>query len=129
MIFNSLHSQAHHGQVIVWSGAVAVGLHFGGEGVDDLAGAFEVGVAQDAEQAVVAKLLLLRVLGFVEAVGIDEKGTALDGGYLLAFVFQTGPQADGGIGLHLKEVALMVAAESCTLQYSVPRIMVMISSG
>ena len=54
MIFNSLHSQAHHREIVVGFGAVAVGLHFGGEGVDDLAGALEVGVAQDAEQAVVA---------------------------------------------------------------------------
>ena len=41
-------------------------------------------VAQDAEQAVIAKLLLLLVLGFVEAIGINKERPLLDSIYLFA---------------------------------------------
>ena len=97
----------HHGEVVVGLGAGAVFLDLGGEGLDDLMGGVETGVAEDAEQAVVAKLLLLAVLGLVQAVGIDEEGMVLDVLDLLADILQIGPQADGGIGLHLEEVAMI----------------------
>ena len=104
-----LYSQAHHGEVVVGFGTITVLLDFGLQSLDDLLGGVEVSVAQDVEQAVVAELLLLRVLGFVESVGIDEERTALDGVDALALVLQAWPQADGCIGLHFEEVALMVA--------------------
>lgn len=44
----------------------------GGEGLNDLFGGLEVGIAQDVKQTGIAKLLLLLVLGFVETIGIDE---------------------------------------------------------
>ncbi len=50
---------AHHGEVVVGVGAVAVLLHDGGEGVDDLAGTLEVGGPDVFQHAVVAQLLLL----------------------------------------------------------------------
>ena len=62
-----------------------MGFHLGLEGVDDLLGRIEMGMAQNLYQAVVAKLFLLRILGFVESVGIDEQrnerlGDVVEGG-------------------------------------------------
>ena len=105
-----IYSQAHHGEVVVGFGTVAVGFHLGLERFDDLTGGIEMRIAQELQQAVVAELFLLRVLGFVESVGIDKQRTALDGVNLLTFVFQSGPQTDGRVGNHIEEFTVMFAS-------------------
>ncbi len=87
-----------------------MGFDFGLEGVDDLAGGVKAGGAEDVEQALVTELLLLWVLGLVQTIGVDEEGTALDGVDALALVFESGPQANGGTGNHLQEIAVTLAA-------------------
>ena len=105
----SRYSQAHHRQVVVRLGAIAEVLYFRGEGLDDLLGGVEVGVAQDVENSLVAKLLLMRVLGFVQSVGVDEQCPALDGVDFFTLVFQVGTDADGHVGYHLQVVAVVFA--------------------
>ena len=61
----------------------------------------EVGVAQDIEQAIIAKLNLSWVFGLVESIGIDEQRPTLDAINLFAHVLQIGPQANRSIRLHL----------------------------
>ena len=73
--------------------------------INELTGTGEGGVGEYAEHTVVAKLFLLKVLGLVETVGIDEDGLALDVVVLLTDIFQIVPQADGGVRLYLHELA------------------------
>ena len=61
-------------------------LNFGFQGVDHLLGRLQVCVAQELQQAVVAELLLLLVLGLVQSVGVDEERVALDVSNLLPLV-------------------------------------------
>ena len=49
-----------------------MGCYVGRQGFDYLLGCVEVGVAQNAEQALVAKLTQFGVLSLVESVGIDK---------------------------------------------------------
>jgi len=85
-------------------------IYFLGDGVDELVGIVKVGVAEELQQAVVTILLLAVVLCLVQPVGVDEEGAALDAFYLLTLILQSGPEADGGIGQHVEEVSVMLAA-------------------
>jgi len=100
--------QAHHREVVVGLGTVTVVLHLGHQCLDDLPGRAEGCGAQDAEQTVVAKLLLLLVLRFVKTVGVEKQRTALDIVNLLALVFDAREEADGGIRQHFEELTLTV---------------------
>ena len=84
-------------------------LNLDGERFDHLPGTFEVSMSEDVKQTVVAKLLLGRVLGLVKTIGIDKQRAPLDAIYLLSLIVQFIPEADGRIGFHVKEVAMMFA--------------------
>ena len=66
-------------------------------------------IAQDIYQMVIAKLVVLTVLGFVQSIGIDEQRTTLDTVYLLALELQSWHYADGEVRQHLQELAVMLA--------------------
>ena len=70
-----MHAQAHHGEVIVGVCTVAMFLNFCSQGLYYLLGCFKVSIAQDREQTVIAKLLVLAVFGLVQSVGIEEQCT------------------------------------------------------
>ena len=78
-------------------------FYLGHEVLDHLLRTLVAGVADGAQQSVVAKLFVLGVLGFVEAVGIDEEGSLPDAVDTLADELESRPQAYGGIGLHMEE--------------------------
>ena len=80
-------------------------LDFGGHIADDVVGGVELHTADDIHEAVVAKLLLLGVLGLVQSVAVDKEGAVLDILHGLADKLQARPEADGGVGLHLHELA------------------------
>ena len=64
-----------------------MGFNLSLERFDNMLGGIEMRIAQEIQQAVVVELFLLRILGFVESVGIDKQRTAFDRIYLLLFVF------------------------------------------
>jgi hypothetical protein len=82
---------------------MAVTFYFCIQDFHYLTGILEFGMAQDVEHTVIAQLLLTVVLCLVQSVAIDEERTPFDGCDLLADELQPGPEADGGIGLHLEE--------------------------
>ena len=84
-------------------------LYLSGQCLYHLTGCVEMSIAQDIYQMVIAKLTVLAVLGFVQSVGIDKQRTALDAIYLLALELQTWHYADGEVGQHLQELAVMLA--------------------
>ena len=99
----------HHREVIVGLGTVAIGLYFLLQRFYHLTGVFKVGTSQDFEQTIIAELLLLRILCLIKTVGIDKQQTILNAIDFFALILQFRPQADGRIGYHLKEIAMMIA--------------------
>lgn len=84
-------------------------LYLSGQCLYHLTGCVEMSIAQDIYQMVIAKLTVLAVLGFVQSIGIDEQRTTLDTVYLLALELQSWHYADGEVGQHLQELAVMLA--------------------
>ena len=84
-------------------------LYLSGQCLYHLTGCVEMRIAQDVYQMVIAKLVVLTVLGFVQSIGIDEQRTTLDTVYLLALELQSWHYADGEVGQHLQELAVMLA--------------------
>ena len=81
--------------------------HFLRHTLNNLTGVLEGGGAQYIQQPLIAKLLLLRVLGFVQAIGVDKERTPADGIDFLARVLYPREEADGRIGLYFKEMATL----------------------
>ena len=75
-----------------------------------LLGGVEVGMPEDIQQPVIAKLVLLRIFGFVKSVGIDEEGTLPDALKFFTLIFESGPEADGGIGQYFEEITMMLTS-------------------
>ena len=66
-------------------------FYFGMERLNHLLGRVEVGMSQNVQQPLVAKLALPQVFGLVPTVGVDKQCAPLDARYLLTFVVHLGP--------------------------------------
>ena len=98
-------------------------LYLGLEQLYGLLGALEGGVGHDLEQALISELLLLAVLRLVETVGVDEEWLVGNICYLLAFVLQSWPHADGGVGQHIDELGTEYGrVMSCVAEVEVARL-------
>ena len=104
-----IYSQAHHGEVVVGLGTVAMLFYIGLDGLNHILSRVELGITQEIEQTIVAELLLLEILSLIQSVGIDKQRTALDARNLLAFVFQAWEEAYRCIGNHLEEITIVIA--------------------
>jgi hypothetical protein len=62
-----------------------MGLYTVLQGFNDLLGRIEVGFSENMNQALIAKLLLLKILCFVESVGIYKQWPVLNGINLFAY--------------------------------------------
>ena len=68
-----IYMQAEHGEVIARIGSVAVTLNFVLHGLNHLAGTQITSALNYCEQLLIAKLLKLRILSLVQAVGIYKE--------------------------------------------------------
>ena len=100
-------AETEHGEVVVGLGTVAVGLDGLAEVFDDVLGGVELGMAEDIEQTIIAKLVLFAVFGFVESIAVEEERTTFDGFELLTFVFEARPKSDGSIGKNFEEITMV----------------------
>ncbi len=105
LTFNQFEAQER--QVIVGCGTVAVAFDSFLQHLDNLLGVERQGARHQFLQAMLTEELLLRVLGFVEAIGVDEHLASTDVVDALAYESTLLPDADGTVGvLKFHELAI-----------------------
>ena len=73
-----LHHQAEQSKVIVGIGSVTMALHLLLHHRHHLIGTAKMHLLKDGQKTIIAKLLLLHVLSFIQTIGIYEEETVLD---------------------------------------------------
>ena len=100
------------------------------EGIDNLTGTLILRLAQNLQQALFAKLFLLKILSLIEPVGINKERLSLDAVNLLTHIDQIRPQAYWSVGFHAQEGAMRLVTAyhgrivSCIAEREVSRLQV-----